>query len=143
MSESADESKAPRPPSTRPADVDTGFWLWVIAVPLMAISYLVDVVGVPGRPALVVGVSTLFLIMLVAVVVTFLMLMRAGYRWARTLLTAGGLASIVSVATGLFTVDRPTAAAMVFAVTGIFGAVLIAGGIYMLHRKESHAFFVR
>ena len=26
----------------RPADVDTGFWLWLIALPLMVIGYLAD-----------------------------------------------------------------------------------------------------
>ena len=33
----------------RPADVDTGFWLWLIAVPLMVAGYLVDLVS-PQRP---------------------------------------------------------------------------------------------
>ncbi len=28
----------------RPADVETGFWLWVAAVPLMVIGYVVDLV---------------------------------------------------------------------------------------------------
>lgn len=137
------EPGAPKGSSARPADVDTGFWLWVIALPLMVIGYVVDVLSAPERSALLIGLSALFLVTLIAVVVTFLMLVRGGYRWARTVLTAGGLASIVSVATGLFTVDRPTAAAVAFAVTGIFGAVLIAGGIVLLHRKEAHAFFVR
>ena len=44
---------------------------------------------------------------LAAIVVTFLFLMRQGYRWARTLLTGGGVASVVYVGTSLFTVDRP------------------------------------
>jgi hypothetical protein len=69
--------------------------------------------------------------------------MRQGYRWARTLLTGGGLVGIVSVATGVFNTDRPAVAAVVFAVTGIIGAVLIAGGIFLLHRKEAHEFFTR
>jgi len=34
----------PQPP-TRPVDVDTGFWLWLAAVPLMVIGYVADLVG--------------------------------------------------------------------------------------------------
>ncbi len=34
----------PQPP-TRPVDVDTGFWLWLVAVPLMVIGYVADMVG--------------------------------------------------------------------------------------------------
>jgi hypothetical protein len=75
--------------------------------------------------------------------VTFLILMRSGYRWTRTVLTAGGLASIVSVAFGLFATGRPAVAAVIFAVAGIIGAVLIGGGIFLLHRKESQEFFTR
>ncbi len=67
--------------------------------------------------------------------------MRQGYRWARTLLTGGAVASVVYSATSLFTVERPAAAAMVYAVTGIVGSVLIAGGVFLLHRKDAHAFF--
>ena len=76
-------------------------------------------------------------------VLTFLILMRHGYRWARTLLTGGGVASVVYAATSLFTVERPTAAALIYAVTGIVGSVLIAGGVFLLHRKDAHAFFTR
>ena len=32
----------------RPADVDTGFWLWVVALPLMVAGYLVDLVSAPS-----------------------------------------------------------------------------------------------
>jgi hypothetical protein len=69
--------------------------------------------------------------------------MRQGYRWARTVLTGGGIASVVYTGTNLFTVDRPPAAAVAYAVTAIVGAVLIVGGVYLLHRKDAHAFFTR
>jgi hypothetical protein len=130
---------------TRPPDVDTGFWLWVAAVPLMAIAYGSDLVVAPerGTPTVVYAISAVFVVVIVAVVVTFLILMRHGYRWARTLLTGGGFASVVYVATGLFNVDRHPAAAMVYAVAAIVGSVLIMGGVYLLHRKDAHAFFVR
>jgi hypothetical protein len=49
----------------------------------------------------------------------------------------------VYTATNLFTVDRPPAAAVAYAVTAIVGAVLIVGGVYLLHRKDAHAFFTR
>jgi hypothetical protein len=129
----------------RPADVDTGFWLWLVAVPLMVVGYLVDVVSTkdPRPPAVVIVFSCLFVFVLAAVVVTFLFLMRQGYRWARTLLTGGGVASVVYAGSSLFSVDRPTTPALVYAVSAIIGSVLIAGGVFLLHRKDAHAFFVR
>ena len=78
----------------RPADVDTGFWLWVAALPLMVIGYIVDLVltGANHPPKIVYAISVVFVVVMSAVVVTFLILMRHGYRWARTLLTGGGIA---------------------------------------------------
>jgi hypothetical protein len=129
----------------RPLDVDTGFWLWVAALPVMVIGYLVDLVAVPDRhpPAIVYAVSTVFVLVISAIVITFLILMRHGYRWARTLLTGGGFASVVYVVTSLFTVDRETTVAVIFAVTAIVGSVLVVGGMYLLHRKDAHGFFTR
>lgn len=132
-------------PVTRPDDVDTGFWLWLVATTVMVIGYVVDLATLPvaGPGALVYGVSGIFLFVVASVVVTFLFLMREGYRWARTLLTGGGAATIVYALTNLFGVDRPAVAAFVFAVTAIIGAVCVAGGVYLLHRKDAHAFFTR
>jgi hypothetical protein len=129
----------------RPVDVDTGFWLWVVALPLMVIGYAVDLVltGAHHPPKIVYAISVLFVVAMSAVVVTFLILMRHGYRWARTLLTGGGIASVVYTGTSLFTVARPTVAAVIYAVTAIVGSVLIVGGVYLLHRKDAHAFFTR
>jgi predicted PurR-regulated permease PerM len=76
-------------------------------------------------------------------VLTFLLLLRSGYRWTRTLLTAGGVGTIVYTAMSLFGVPRETLPAVVFAVTGIIGSVLIGGGIVALHRPDAHGFFVR
>ncbi len=87
--------------------------------------------------------SLLFVVILAAVVLTFQILMRHGYRWARTLLTGGGVASDRVRRDNLFTVERPTAAAVIYAVSGILGSVLIAGGVFLLHRKDAHAFFTR
>ncbi len=103
----------------RPQDVDTAFWLWVAALPLMVIGYVVDLVGTGGRnlPGPVIAISMVFVVILAAVVLTFSILMRHGYRWARTLLTGGGVATVVYAATSLFTVDRPTAAAVTYAVS--------------------------
>ncbi len=132
-------------PPTRPKDVDTGFGLWLAALPLLLIGQVVDTVLAPNLPSLllVYAVIGLVLVLVSAVVVTFLLLMRQGYRWARTLLTGGGLAAIVYVAMHLFTGERDAAAAVVYAITGIFGCVLIAGGAYLLHRKDAHAYFTR
>ena len=132
-------------PPTRPVDVDTAFGLWLTALPLLLIGQAVDTALAPEVPAGAVGyaITGIFLVLLCAVVVTFLLLMRQGYRWARTLLTGGGVATVVYVVSSLFTVQRTTAAAVTFAITGIFGSVLVAGGVYLLHRKDAHGFFTR
>jgi hypothetical protein len=129
----------------RPTDVDTGFWLWLAAVPIMLCGYLVDLVTTQQpRPApIVLAMSGLFMFALSAVVVTFLFLMRQGYRWARTLLTGGGLISMLYAGTSLFATERPPTPAVAFAVTAIVGSVLIAGGVFLLHRKDVHGYFVR
>jgi hypothetical protein len=126
-------------------DVDTGFGLWLSALPFMVIGYLVDVVSSPVRQlsVLVYAMSAVLVIVICAIVVTFLMLMRQGYRWARTLLTGGGIASVVYVVSSLLTVDRSPVAAVIYAVTGIIGSVLIAGGVFLLHRQDAHTFFTK
>ena len=132
-------------PKARPVDVDTGFWLWVSSLPLLVAGQIVDLVATANHrlPTAVLAMSVLFVVILAAVVLTFQILMRHGYRWARTLLTGGGVATVVYVATNLFTVERPTVAAVIYAVSGILGSVLIAGGVFLLHRKDAHAFFTR
>jgi hypothetical protein len=138
----------PHPPTgapARPEDVDTGFWLWLIALPLMVIGYLTDAFFVASKhsSALVIGVTVLFALTVTAVVLTFLFLMRSGYRWTRTLLTGGGVATVIYTGASLFSTERETVQAVVFAVTGIIGSVLIIGGIYLLHRQDAHGFFTK
>jgi hypothetical protein len=135
----------PPPPQNRPVDVDTGFWLWVVALPLMVIGYVADMVGSPRghASALIYVASGLFAAVVCAIVVAFLILMRAGYRWARTLLTGGGLAAVIYVGIRLFSVNWPPVVAVICGVTGIVGSVLIVGGMFLLHRKDSHAYFIR
>lgn len=133
-------------PLARPPDVDTGFWLWVAALPLMATAYVVKDflnVRVELRPWYVDAISGVFVVTLSAVVVTFLLLMRVGYRWARTLLTGGGATSVVYVVTNLLSIDGSATAAVVHAVSAIVGSVLIVGGSYLLHRKDVAEFFTR
>jgi hypothetical protein len=129
----------------RPTDVETGFWLWLVAVPMMVTGYLVDLVSAdrPHPPLAIYVFSGMFVFVLAAVVVTFLFLMRQGYRWARTLLTGGGVASVVYAGSSLFSVDRPPTPAVLYAISAIVGSVLIAGGVFLLHRKDAHSFFVR
>ena len=140
----------PGPPSTpppakpsRPADVDTGFWLWLAAVPLMVIGQFADgyVVSRATDSPNVLVTTALLAIIIGAVVVTFIVLMRSGYRWTRTLLTAGGVATILYTAASLLGTPRPPLPAVIYAVTGIIGAVLIGGGIFLLHRADSNKFF--
>lgn len=134
----------PQPPA-RPLDVDTGFGLWLAALPLLVVGQAADSVLGGNRPhGFIVYASTgVFLVLLCAVVVTFLLLMRQGYRWARTVLTGGGIATVVYVISSLLTVSRSTPAAVVYAITAIVGSVLIAGGVFVLHRKDAHAYFTR
>jgi hypothetical protein len=128
----------PPEPQTRPVDVDTGFWLWMVALPLMVVGYIADMVGSSaGRgSALLYVASGLFTTVLCAIVVTFLILMRAGYRWARTVLTGGGIATVVYVGTRLMF-------ALICGVAGIVGSVLVAGGMFLLHRSDAQAYFTR
>ena len=130
---------------SRPADVDTGFWLWLAAVPLLVIGQLADayVVSEATKSSYVFAVTALLATVIGGVVVAFLALMRSGYRWTRTVLTGGGLATIIYTAASLFGTQRPPVPAVVYAVTGIVGSVLIAGGIFLLHRPDSHQFFTR
>ena len=131
---------------SRPADVDTGFWLWLAALPLLIIGQIVDIyftATTTGATMAVAVLSTAFTLAVGAVTLTFLLLMRSGYRWTRTVLTGGGLGTIFYSLASLITVVRPTVSAVVFAVTGIVGSVLIGGGIYLLHRPGSHKFFAR
>ena len=57
--------------------------------------------------------------------------------------TGGGIATIIYTIMSLGGPARPAVATVVFAVTGIVGSVLIAGGIFLLHRPDSTRFFVR
>ena len=75
----------------------------------MVVGYGADVVGSSnghGSTPLLVA-QGLFTAVLCAIVVTFLILMRAGYRWARTVLTGGAIATVVYVGIRLFTVTWP------------------------------------
>lgn len=132
-------------PKDVPEDVITGFWLWVIALPFMLTGYVVAVVSAPGpTPAWLVNASVaVFAVNTAAIVSTFLILMRQGYRWARTALTGGGAASVVFVCSNLLRSDAPPAVAVAFAVAAIVGSVLIVGGMFVLHRKDAHDYFVR
>ncbi len=130
---------------TRPADVDTGFWLWIAALPLMMTGQLVDAYTAAraANSMLVFAVTAVLTGVIGGLVLTFLLLMRSGYRWTRTLLTAGGVATIIYTMLSLGGTPRPPVAAVAFALTGIVGAVLIGGGIFLLHRPDSTRFFVR
>lgn len=139
------DSESTGRPDARPEDVDTGFWLWAVALPLMVAGYVTAGVNAPGStPSWIVNVSTsVFAVNLTAVVIVLLILLREGYRWARTLLTGGGAASVVYAVTNVFSYEGPEVAAVVFAMTSIVGSVLIAGGVYLLHRKGAGEFFTR
>ncbi|ULE34191.1 hypothetical protein [Mycobacterium sp. IDR2000157661] len=138
-------STLPAEPEGRPEDVDTGFWLWVVALPLLVTGHIIDVLFSREQDLAgpLLAASLVIVAVLAAVVLTFMILMRHGYRWARTVLTGGGLASVVYVVTNLFSVERSAAVALAYAVTAILGSVLIVGGVFLLHRKDAHAYFTR
>ena len=129
----------------RPADVDTGFWLWSAALPLLLIGQLVDAyAAAEAAGSFFIFTTTAVLTVLIGgVILTFLLLLRSGYRWTRTLLTAGGTATILYTMLSLTGAPRPPVAAVTYAVTGIVGSVLIGGGVYALHRADSTRFFTR
>ncbi len=132
-------------PGGRPEDIDTGFWLWIAALPLMVIGYVIDLstVRLPNASWFIYAVSGLFVVVIAAMVATFTVLMRLGYRWPRTLLTAAGLTSVMYSVASLFTVDRSDLPAFGFAACTIVGSVLIVGGIVLLHRKDAHEYLTR
>jgi hypothetical protein len=132
-------------PEGIPEDLATGFWMWVIALPLMLTGYVVGGVTTTGpTPAWLVHASAaMFVVIVGPIVLTFLILMRRGYRWARSVLMGGGAASVVYVISHLFGIQLPPVAAVVYAATTIVGAVLIIGGAVLVHRKDAHAYLVR
>lgn len=136
-------------PQGRPVDVETAFWLWVTALPLMVIGYAADLLAAPmpagrgGAAPLIYLVAGLFVLVICSITVTFLILMRAGYRWARTILSSGGVATVGYVAIRLCTVNWPPVWAIACAVTGIVGSVLIVGGVVLVHRKDARGYFTR
>jgi hypothetical protein len=128
-----------------PEEVATGFWMWVIALPLMLTGYVVGTVTAPSpTPRWLVYASTaLFVVIVGPIVLTFIILMRHGYRWARSVLTGGGAASVVYVLSHLFQLEGAPVVAFGYAATTIVGTVLIMGGAVLLHRKDAHAYLVR
>jgi hypothetical protein len=117
----------------------------VASLPLMVTGYVVDLLATTGRhlPMPMVAAAIVFVGVVAAVVLTFQILMRHGYRWARTLLTGGAIAAVVYSVSNLFTLQRPAGAALGYATPVIFGSVLICGGAFLLHRKDAHEFFTR
>src|ERR1700757_1442082 len=71
------ESMEEQPP-TRPVDVDTAFGLWLTALGFLLIGQVVDTALAPNVPGGPVGyaVTGVFLVLVCAVVVTFLLLLR-------------------------------------------------------------------
>jgi peptidoglycan/LPS O-acetylase OafA/YrhL len=128
-----------------PEELTTGFWMWVVALPLMLIGYVLGVVSTPGAaPAWLVYSSAALTVAIIGpIVLTFLILMRRGYRWARSVLTGGGAASVVYVVSHLFGITGTPALAVGYAATTIIGTVLIVGGAVLLHRKDAHGYLVR
>jgi hypothetical protein len=58
-------------------------------------------------------------------------------------LTGGAIATVVYVGIRLFTVTWPPMYAVLCGITGITGSVLIAGGMFLLHRLDSQEYLTR
>ena len=129
----------------RPADVDTGFWLWLTALVLLLIGQVSDAftAQTPIDRTLILVVTAFLAVTVGGLVLTLLFLMRSGNRLSRTLLTAGGVVTIFYTLMTLLGIPRSPVAAVIFAVTGIFGSVFIGGGIYLVNRADSQRFFER
>ena len=50
----------PSAPPARPVDVDTAFWLWVVALPLMVAGYVIDLLA--AVPSIVFGLWGLYVL---------------------------------------------------------------------------------
>ncbi|MUM19829.1 MULTISPECIES: hypothetical protein [unclassified Mycobacteroides] len=138
------------PAKPRPIDIDTGCWLWLAALPLMIVSYMAANVGQwevdpevrKAAPLWSVYAFNGFIVVVVgSLVATAIFLMRAGYRLARTFLTGGAVGSVVFTATRMFGLEGVPA--IVQALSGITAAVLICGGLFLLHREDSTAYLTR
>jgi drug/metabolite transporter (DMT)-like permease len=69
--------------------------------------------------------------------------MRAGKMWARTVLTVIGAVVVVTSLPSLFALGSAEGAvSVVSTVAGLLQAVLAAGAVVLMHRKESNAYFV-
>ena len=116
--------------------------MWIVSLPLIVACYVIDMVTAEQRSSLfVLAINGVFLVVLAAIVVAFLILMRYGYRWARSCLIGGAIAAVAYTLSSLFTVERSAGVALGYAVSAIFGSVLILGGVYLLHRRDVNAFF--
>ena len=125
--------------------METGFWLWLTALPVMTAGYVMAALTSPKvkHTAMLYPSIGLFVGLMCTVVVTFMVLMRSGYRWARTVLTGGGIAAVVNAVIGILAPDERPAVAVTTAVTGIVGSVLIVGGTFLLHRRDAQQYLNR
>ena len=64
----------PSAPPARPVDVDTAFWLWVVALPLMVAGYVIDLLAADSRPdGLVIAISLVFVAVATELTATLLL----------------------------------------------------------------------
>lgn len=155
-----------------PVDVETARHLWWAVMGLGLLSLLLTLVMVNGErsvfaeqlvedvklqdPTLPLtlesaeGYLTAALVVMALVGVGFAALtlywvkkMRLGRLWARTVLTIIGTITVVLALPQLFGFGVDGGALqIVMSVAGILQGVVAAGAIYLMHRKESNAYFV-
>jgi hypothetical protein len=145
----------------RPPTVNAGFGMWLGGLMLVwVIPWFILLFTDPPRgsqnpaadaawPSETVVATALVALIIVGScvpVLTLLVVMLRGHRWARNLLTAGGIVMVVCVMALWGGTPSPTqhgslATNAIFLASGTPGSLLILGGIYVLHRKDAEVFF--
>ncbi|GGF95862.1 hypothetical protein GCM10007304_07170 [Rhodococcoides trifolii] len=157
---------------TAPVDVETARHLWFGAVLLGLFGLVLGLYSVfadrdayvrellqqvqAQDPSVTVSADTADSVLTVAIVVAVLMgglvaalfwlvvtKMRAGKLWARAVLTFFGAIVVVTAIPSLFALTASNGATSVLtSVSGILQAVLAAGAIVLMHRKDSTRYFI-
>ena len=156
-----------------PVDIETARHLWIAVIGLGVASMLVGLwsiwsdratfvdalmtdltaqdpsLALPPETAdtvltVAMGFALLFAAAITALVWLTVRKMRAGRPWARSVLTGIGVVVVVTTLPSLFGLGGVSGAvAVVTTILGILQAVAAAGAVYLMHRRESTAFFAR
>ncbi|CAM3638386.1 hypothetical protein KIPE111705_18230 [Kibdelosporangium persicum] len=142
-SSTAPEKKPERPPV--PKEVNIAFAVWVLSAIVMSVIQLLDLNATveqylkltADQPEMQAPPGTIKLmliftqIVLTLVVIAFAWAMRSGKNWARALLTAWAVFSLVTQASAVGTTS----------VIGMVAVVILAAGLVYMYMPPSNAYF--